>query len=131
MRSQLLLSLALLGACAPTFKPHEYDLGDASKLKILYAGALQTDRGKAFVAFLRESFATVDAIGLDKLDVKAAAPYDVVIADWKRRWGATGFDATNQSHPPDLVLERGFTNPIVLLAGLAGTIRQPTKIGSL
>ena len=102
-------------------------------LAVLYAGAPDGEREKAFVAFLQQHFAKVGTVGLEQLTPEAAAPYDVVVADWKRRYvpqanGKVEFDS-NAGHR--YALPRGFTKPIVMLGAVGGEIAPWSKIGWL
>lgn len=113
----LLLSFAAGAAAAQTRE----ELGEHSRLAILYAGDHGSAREKAFVEFLRPLFAKVDAIDLANLDPKSAAAYDVVIADWKRRYPRAegqGFE----SAPGSLTAE--FTKPIVMIGAVGGEITR-------
>src|SRR5262245_10533196 len=80
----LTCSLAALVLLAQA--PPQESLGPARDLKILYAGAPGEEREERFMTFLEAWFAKVDAMPLTELDAKSAAPYDVVIADWKRQY---------------------------------------------
>src|SRR5262245_41756913 len=80
----LLSSLAI--ALALTQASQRDSLGPAKDLKILYAGAPGEEREERFMDFLEPWFAQVDPISLADLDAKSAAPYDVVIVDWKRQY---------------------------------------------
>lgn len=78
-------SLFLLALAAGTAEDAPaLDLGAAKELKVLYAGAPGDVRERRFVEFLRGAFAKVGTVDLAALDAAAAAPYDVVVTDWKR-----------------------------------------------
>jgi len=106
-----------------------YDLGESRALRVLYAGALKTERAAAFLAFLRANFATVDALDLRQLDAAKASRCDVVVADWKRRWSSDGI--LEKYEWPELHLGEGFRKPIVMVASAGCSIQQHTKIGML
>jgi hypothetical protein len=127
----MIAGLAAIASASKALADGGYDLGEAKHLKILYAGVPELERGKAFLAFLRENFAKVDAIGIEELDVKKAAPYDVVVADWKRLYGPGGIQETNRIDSPKLALGVDFGKPIVMLASVGGSIQHHTKIGWL
>src|SRR5262245_33591818 len=133
MRNACIAALSLVVGFAPAIARGASAAGDDpadfKQLKILYAGVPELERGKAFVAFLRENFTTVDAIGIDQLDVKSAAPYDVVVADWKRLYGPGGIDETNRIDSPKLALGVDFNKPILMIASVGGSIQHHTKIG--
>jgi hypothetical protein len=120
---QIALAVALAALVAPQ-TPSE-DLGPAKELRILYAGALGTERAARFIEFLTPWFAKVDGIALGELTSKAAAPYDVVIADWKRLYGPDGF--TNGDMPRG-TLEAGFDRPIVMIGAVAGSIQRESQL---
>lgn len=105
-----------------------YDLGPAKKLRVMYAGATDLDRGQAFLGLLRAGFSQVDAIDLKSLNASAAASYDVVVADWKRRWGPDGVIIDYDW--PELHLGFEFTKPVVLIASGGRSIQQHTKFES-
>lgn len=124
MQIALAVALAAFAAFAAPQSPAE-DLGAAKELRILYAGALESERAKHFLEFLAPWFAKVDGIALDELTSKAAAPYDVVIADWKRLYGPEGYVNENS---PSARLEDGFEKPIVMLGAVAASIQHRSKI---
>src|SRR5262245_53408493 len=129
------LPAVLLIATAPLARPvagpatAADDLGAARQSKILFAGFPGGEREQRFLAFLKPWFAQVDAISLKELDAKRAAPYDVVIADWKRFYadGAPGNEDRSGA-----TLSRDFGKPILMLSAVAGEIQHHvSKIGWL
>lgn len=92
-----------------------HDLGAQAGVKVLYAGLPEEPRGQAFLQFLRASFDQVGAIDLRELDVEAADPYHVVIADWKRRWTPDG-ELVEAFEWPALKLTEELERPVVALA---------------
>jgi hypothetical protein len=116
----LFLSFAGGAAAAQTRE----ELGEHSKLAILYAGESGSAREKAFVEFLRPLFAKVGTLDLATLDPESAADYDVVIADWKRRYPRAQ-DASWSSAPGALPPE--FTKPIVMLGAIGGEITRSLR----
>jgi hypothetical protein len=53
-------------------------------LKVLFVGATDTPRVKAFAEFLTERFETTKAVARDGFDPKTAADFDVVLLDWRQ-----------------------------------------------
>src|SRR5688572_13018785 len=100
-------------------------MGENRKLKILIAGKLKSERTGRFGALLQRHFAKVDAINLDQLTEKAAAPYDVIVADWERRNAHGDYQHDKR---PKYSLPRGFTKPIILVGVIAGEIQRQSKI---
>lgn len=120
----LLLSTLLLASAA---QAPAGDLGAAGNGSILYAGDLASPRAKAYREFLQAHFRKVDGIELKDLSAKAAAPYDVVVADWRRLYG----NGDVQLDVPELELGADFTKPIVMIGAVGGSIQHHTKIGWL
>lgn len=124
-RTAVVISLILAGFAPQSSKDKEA-LGDAKKFKILLAGKRGGPREKIFGAFLGKYFAKVDAINLEQLTDKAAENYDIVIADWERRYAHGDF----QDHKkPKLRLPEGFSKPVLLMGIVAGEIQRHTKFG--
>lgn len=122
---RLALLLAFLCLTPQSAKDKEA-LGDAKKLKILLAGKRGGEREKIFGQFLARYFAKVETVNLDQLTEKVAAPYDIVIADWERRYAHGGF----QDHKkPKLRIPDGFSKPIIMIGMVSGEIQRLTKIG--
>lgn len=120
-----LLALALVAPGAQSAKDKEA-LGEAKKLKILLACKRGTDREQKFGQFLARYFGKVVPIGLDQLTDKAAEGYDVVVADWERRYAHGDF----QDHKkPKLKIPEGFSRPVVMVGMVAAEIQRHTKIG--
>lgn len=119
-----LLALLAFGSAAQSAKEKEA-LGEARKLKILFAGKRGGDREARFAAFLVKYFAKVDAISLELLSEKTAAAYDVVIADWERRWAHGDY----QDHKkPKVRLPDSFSKPVIMVGLVAGEIQKHCKI---
>lgn len=124
LRLSLLLALLVLTPAASPVRPSPQDsLGEAAKFKILYAGKKGDPREKRFAAFLKERFDQVDTMDLEKLTAAAAAPYDVVVADWGRRYGRAG----DLERGPKLQLGSDFSKPIVMIGAVGGEIQRHTK----
>src|SRR5262245_5779608 len=119
-----------LAACALALiqTPSRDDLGPAKALKILYAGAPGDARETHFMEFLRPWFAQVDDISLLELNEKTAAPYDVVIADWKRQY--QNGDILDDAEPK-AALGATFSKPVILIGSTAAVIQHHSKINWL
>jgi hypothetical protein len=111
------VNLALLLALVLQAPPS--DLGPAAELRVLYAGAPASARMASFERFLEQWFARVDVIGLVDLTPKRAAPYDVVVADWTRRYSGERFDSSLR-HGAEL--DDAFTKPLVMIGAVAGEL---------
>ena len=125
----LLVPLGLAIAAPLAAHAQESVLGDAGKLAVLYAGHPESPRAAAYVGFLREWFARVDQIDLEKLNVAAAQDYDVVVADWKRRYGGKGGYDSDSGHRATIGSD--FTKPIVMIGAVGGELARDGKIGWL
>lgn len=131
MSAPLVLAISLAAPLAADAPPASEDLGPAREYRILYAGPSGTDREQAFLDFLRGWFARVDAIDLKRLTPDAASDYDVVVADWKRRYSPDGgFASDDGSSFPSARAGIGpeFTKPIVMIGAVAGEIQHHSKI---
>jgi hypothetical protein len=103
-------------------------------LAVLYAGCPNTDREKAFVAFLEENFTKVESMSLEKLTLEQAKPFDVVVADWKGRYkigpdGTAGMWDAESGHRAQL--PKDFTKPVVMIGAVGGELARWSKIGWL
>ncbi len=126
LRAALLLALAALAMSPVQSAKDKEALGEARKFKILLAGKRGGPREALFGAFLGKFFAKVDAISLEQLSEKTAEKYDVVIADWERRYAHGDF----QDHKkPKLRLPENFSKPVILVGMVGGEIQRHTKIG--
>jgi hypothetical protein len=106
--------------------------GDAKlPLAVLYAGFPGTEREKDFVALLKQHFDKVESTNLGSISMKSAAPFDVVIADWKERSQHVDGKATNYLPGSAFRLDEGFTKPIVMIGAVGGEIAPWSKIGWL
>jgi len=123
MLARIALLLAIAPLCAP---PQDKEMGEARKYKILFAGKRGSEREKRFIQLLLPKFGRVDAISLEQLDARSAAPYDVVVADWERRYAHGGY----QEKKPRLKLDENFSKPIVMIGAIAGEIQKRSKIDS-
>src|SRR5258705_7643040 len=127
-RRSLLLIVALLAFVGPAAGPSQQDkeLAEAKKFKILYAGKRNGPRETNFIRLLITRFGKVDAINLEQLDARKAAPYDVVIADIERR---NPNDNSWDPRKPKVALDASFTKPVILIGAVAGEIQRRSKIG--
>jgi hypothetical protein len=118
--------LALLAVAPAAQSAKEKDaLGEAKKFKILLACKRGSDREQKFGQFLARYFAKVDPVNLEQLTPEIAAKYDVVIADWERRYAHGDF----QDHKkPKVRLPEGFSKPVIMIGLVAGEIQRHTKI---
>ncbi len=108
--------------------PQDPDLGPAREYRVLYAGQPGGEREARFLEFLRRWFSRVDSISLEKLDSKAAASHDVVIADWGRRYVDGKYSSAST---PRGKLGEDFARPVVMIGAVAGEIQHRTKINWL
>jgi hypothetical protein len=76
----LVVALALY-LCLPVASSSDSGSQDRAGLRILYAGLLETDRAKDFVAFLGEHFAKVETTDYNTFTGSQAAGFDVTIID--------------------------------------------------
>src|SRR5688572_21236087 len=98
------LSLLLAGAQSAKEKDKEA-LAESKKLKVLIAGKMGNDRVVKFGQFLARYFGKVDSVNLEQLTPELAARYDVVVADWERRYAHGGY----QDKKPKYKLPEGFS----------------------
>lgn len=125
----MIARIAAVLAIAPVLAfPQADEMGEARKYKILYAGLQGDPREERFVKLLKERFDKVDSIGLQSLSAEAANGYDVVVADWGRRYKGKGFSSENS---PKLQLSNNFSRPIVMIGAVAGEIQRRSKINWL
>ena len=103
--------------------------GENRKLKVLYAGMPEGSRETVFVDFLRVWFDEVGVMDLTRLDAEAAAPYDVVVADWASHYGNDGYsEDASSALRSGKALGDGFTKPIVAIASVADHLRPRHKL---
>ena len=88
-------------------------------LSVLYAGDPESPRTERFTAFLSPWVQRVEAISLKDLDAEAAAKFDVVVADWHRRYGEDGYQG-GEAH--GMQLERDFKKPVVMVGAVGGEL---------
>ena len=122
-----MIRLTLLAALATLTPPaqQEFPLGGAAQYKILYAGKPGDVREKRFVALLKTHFAKVDSISLSELNADKAAPYDVIIADWSRRYTK---DSGFHGRGAGANLPQEFSKPIIMIGAVGGEIQRHTKL---
>ena len=91
------------------------------ELSVLYAGDPTSPRTAAFSELLAEHFITVEAIALHDLTAESARPFDVVVADWKRRHAGGSYDSDAR---PGYTLPPGFEKPVVMIGAVGGEIAR-------
>ena len=114
--------LVLLAAGPP--QGAKEGLGDAKKYRILLAVKRGSEREARFGQFLSKHFAKVDSISLEQLNSKTAEKYDVVIADWERRYAHGGF----QEKKPKIRLDAEFSKPVIMIGIVGSELQRHTKI---
>lgn len=98
-------------------------------LSVLYAGDPESPRTERFTAFLTPWVKQVEAISLKDLDEERAAKFDVVVADWHRRYGEGGYQG-GEGH--GLKLGRDFKRPVVMIGAVGGElVRDWSKLNWL
>jgi hypothetical protein len=130
MIAVLTFASAVQDPALPT-TPHVAENDAKLPLSILYAGCPGTDREKDFVALLTQHFAKVETASLTSISMKTAAPFDVVIADWRERYKYVDGKATEYVGGPAFTLDPSFTKPIVMIGAVGGEIAPWSKIGWL
>lgn len=85
-------------------------------LRVLYVGHPGSEREKDFVGFLEKHFAKVGKADLNKVDVKDAEGFEVVVVDYS---GLT--IKGNAIMTPRIPFGRGYSRP-VLTIGAAGAL---------
>lgn len=93
---------------------------------MLYAGGAKTPRFDAFAEFLRGQFDGFLAIDVSKLNVAAAAPFDVVVVDGKRLYPMDKEKPSIDQAPCSLAAE--FGKPIVMIGAMGGYVQRHTKL---
>lgn len=122
---RLAVLLALLAVSLPPQSGKDKDaIAETKKLKVLIAGKAGTDRVVKFGQLLSRYFGKVDAISLEQLTPEAASKYDVVVADWERRYAHGGY----QDKKPRFKLSENFTKPIIFVGVIAGEVQKQSKI---
>jgi hypothetical protein len=121
VRIALLFAVLIAG---PAARPQENALGEAAEYRILYAGKSRNVREERFLKLLKSHFARVDTIDLTQLTPLKARDYDVVIADWERRYKGGVF----KNEPYGLQLDATFSKPIVMIGAVGGEIQRHTKL---
>ena len=117
-------ALLCLGLGVTSSAEPEKSVPELAQLSVLYAGDPQSDRSKHFVEFLTPWFKKVGNISLSDLSQSAAKDYDVVVADWKRRY----VDGSYKRDPHGLKLPETFSKPVIMLGAVGGEIARQTKI---
>jgi hypothetical protein len=124
MRGQLVAAaaaLALLGPAAPA--------AEKADLKILYAGNVDSPRGRDFTAFLEQHFARVTPVDFGKFREADPQGHDVVIFDWTSIYPRDKdgkIDGAQISGrikmPPTPQVPRDFDRPAILIGAAGGQV---------
>jgi len=133
MRAKFLLTAGLALALAQPGSAQGGNDTDAwanyRSLKVLYAGKAGMHRDKVFGEFLKKHFDKSATIPLEKLSMKTAADYDVVIVDWVSQYGNDGYPKRDNrlfSAPTDLGPE--FTKPFIAMTYVGTQVRGRYKL---
>ncbi len=104
-------------------------------LAILYAGAPGSAREADWLSYLRENFATAEAVSLRDLKGGVARGYDVVVADWawrnlepQNRADADGASIQGLTRIQVLRPEDAIERPMLLVGGIDAEIELKTKL---
>ena len=81
LRKTIIVVALALCLCLPVASSSDAGNQDLAGLRILYAGLLETDRAKDFVAFLGDHFAKVETTDYNSFTGSEAAGFDVTIID--------------------------------------------------
>jgi len=81
LRKTIVVVAMALCLCLPIASATDAGNQDRSGLRILYAGLLETDRAKNFVAFLGEHFPKVETTDYNSFTASQATGFDVTIID--------------------------------------------------
>ncbi len=102
-------------------------------IKILYAGDLDSPHSAHWMEFLAREFEHVESTSLDRLSNSKASSFDVVVADWKRRYvpNADGKIAFDGQGGHGYSLPDDFAKPVIMLGAVGGEIVRGSKIGWL
>lgn len=128
MRTVNLVVWLLVGAilCGPRALAGDGIPGGRDDLSILYAGYPGGPREKAWVEFLRKWFSKVESIDLKKLDVRSAADFDVVVADWTSRYTNGRYTGGAKKH--NTSLGKDFTKPIIMISAVGAELTRRMKL---
>jgi hypothetical protein len=120
-------ALALLGPAAPA--------AETADLRVLYAGNVDSPRGKDFLSFLAQHFAKVTPVELGKFREADAKGHDVVLFDWtsiypRDKDGKITNDDKSPgiTMPPAPRLSPDFDRPAVLIGAAGGQVSQGLQI---
>ena len=81
LRKTIVCVALALCLCLPVASAADAGNQDRTGLRILYAGLLETDRAKDFVAFLGEHFPKVETTDYNSFTGREATGFDVTIID--------------------------------------------------
>ncbi len=129
MSSSLVFLLALIQGVPSDSIDAEEAFEAHRELRVLYAGFPGGSREFAFEDFLADWFDEVEFISLEDLNMEAAEPFDVVIADWTSHYGNDGYD--EKVPPINTMLGPDFTRPVVAINYTASSLRSGYKLNWL
>jgi hypothetical protein len=123
-----LVALALLSPVAQA--------AEKANLKVLYAGNVDSPRGKDFTSFLEQQVAKVTPVDLSKLRDADAQGHDVVIVDWtsiypRDKDGKITRDnekSLGLTMPPAMQLSHDYDRPTVLIGAAGGQFSQRQQL---
>jgi hypothetical protein len=97
-------------------------------LRVIYCGALQSERGKDFVSFLNEHFTKVGQGELGTFDKEEAGRYDVAILDYDEVKVVN-----NHIEMPPIGFDRSYARPLMTLGATGALVcdRMRLKTGYL
>ena len=114
-----LAALALLHPAAPA--------AEKADLKVLYAGNVDSPRGRDFTSFLKGRFAKVTPVELAKFRETDAQGHDVILFDWTSIYARDkDGKVTNDKNTPGIAmppvprLSREFDRPTILIGAAGG-----------
>jgi hypothetical protein len=129
MRCPLSIALALV-ITGPALAA---DGAPKTRPRVLYIGNTDTDRGRAYSAFLRENFVFAGAVDRKALDPGSPPAVDVVMLDWSQQDIDRRIPPSKPSLPEiDLKSPLGersrWTRPTVLLGSAGHLLAAPWKV---
>jgi hypothetical protein len=129
MRRTVFVSIVVLAASTSGLVAQEsrptYVSPTAEKLdvRVLYAGKPSSERARDFVAFLEATFAKVETVDLDAIDVAASKDFDVVIVDGPSPYRDDGDVKLPKRRAPE-----GWTKPTILIGAAGGAFVRELKL---
>ncbi|HEV8111799.1 MAG TPA: hypothetical protein VGR31_03410 [Planctomycetota bacterium] len=118
-----------VGAQSPSTNTDEAAWQIHRKTRVLYAGSPGGSREHAFQQFLSVWFDKVGVIDLEKLSMRTAGDYDVVIADWRSQYGNDGYPKReNELSMPGVGIGPEFTKPVIAMDYVSSSLRMEYKL---